>query len=105
VLRFAAYVADLIGQDRLGDVAWNAQEHKLFVDVTDVTHGDTVAHLLGLGPRSDHGRKDGTGFSCWTGKSGDVPVFLSAPLALGGLPHRRPWGWSADTSSDVKAAA
>jgi hypothetical protein len=106
VLRFAAYVAELIGEDRVGDVSWHTDTHKLYVDVSDTTHGETVAHLLGLEHRGDHTRKDGTtGFSCWTGKSGAVSVFLSAPLALGGLPERRPWGWSADTSSDVKAAA
>ena len=71
--------------------------------VTDTTHGETVAHLLGLDARSDHGDEDREGFSCWTGTSGHVPVFLSAPLALGGLPHRRPWDWS--TSADALTAA
>ncbi|PUB28592.1 hypothetical protein C8K30_1038 [Promicromonospora sp. AC04] len=108
-LRFAAYVADLIGDDRIEDIAWHidlgTQAKKLYVTVTDTTHGETIAHLLGLDPRSDLGRNDNTGFSCWTGTSGDVPVFLSAPLALGGLPRRRPYRWSEDTTADVKAVA
>jgi hypothetical protein len=107
-LRFAAYVAELVGDDRIEDIAWHidigTQSRKLFVTVTDTTHGETVAHLLGLEPRSDLVRNDETGFSCWTGKSGNVPVFLSAPLALGGTPRRRPYRWS-ETTPDVRAAA
>ncbi|GHH69524.1 hypothetical protein [Promicromonospora soli] len=106
VLRFAAYVAELIGDDRVGDVSWHADKPQLYVEVFDTAHGETVAHLLGLDPRSDHGpghRPEG--FSCWTGKSGLVPVFLRAPLALGGMPHRRPYRWSEDTADDAQAVA
>jgi hypothetical protein len=107
-LRFAAYVAELIGDDRVEGIAWHddssTKAKRLFVTVTDTTHGETVAHLLGLSARSDHGYEDREGFSVWTGTSGDVPVFLSAPLALGGLPHRRPYDWS-DTPANALAAA
>lgn len=107
ILRFAAYVADLIGNDRLGDVAWDVRAQKLFVDVTDTTHGETLAHLLGLDARFDHAEAFGMdGFSCWTGRSGLVEVFLKAPLALGGLPERRPRTWSASTDApSVRAVA
>ena len=104
-LRFAAYVAELVGDDRINAITWrvDADEHPtLFVTVTDTTHGETVAHLLGLPPRADHGHEDREGFSCWKGTSGNVPVFLSAPLALGGMPRRRPYRWSA---ADMKAVA
>lgn len=82
-LRFAAYVADLIGADRVGDVAWSTEDRMLFVRLTDPHHGETVARLLGLGRRWDHEpiEEDPEGFSCWTGKSGNVPVFLTAPVA------------------------
>lgn len=104
VLRFAAYVADLIGNDGIGDVAWDERTQKLFVDVTDATHGETAAHLLGLDARFDHGEAYGMdGFSSWTGRSGLVDVFLKAPLALGGLPERRPRDWP--TTPDVQAVA
>jgi hypothetical protein len=105
VLRFAAYVADLIGDDRLGDVAWDVKSQKLYIDVIDATHGETLAHLLGLDARYDHGPAFDMagGFSAWTGKSGLVEVFLKAPLALGGLPHRRPYQWA--PADDVTAAA
>jgi hypothetical protein len=103
-LRFAAYVAELIGDDRVGHVSWHTDKPKLFVEVTETIHGETVAHLLGLEPRTDLVRDDGRGFSCWEGKSGLVPVFLSAPLALGSTPERRPWDWSAATDA-VKAVA
>ena len=112
MLRFAAYVAELIGDDRIESISCHgrtpAGTKKLFVAVTDTTHGETVAHLLGLEPRTGLGREDSEGFSCWEGNSGNVPVFLSAPVALGGLPRRRPWDWSdlSDTNtSDVKAVA
>jgi hypothetical protein len=106
-LRFAAYVAELIGDDRVESIAWHGQTAtattKLFVTVTDTTHGETVAHLLGLEPRTDLADAGREGFSCWEGKSGDVPVFVSAPMALGGLPRPRPWDWS--TADDVTAVA
>lgn len=105
VLRFAAYLADLIGENRVGDVSWHADKPKLFMEVTDTTHGETVAHLLGLAPCMDLTRDDGRAFSCWTGRSGLVPVFLSAPLALGSLPEPRPWDWSPGTADANKAVA
>ena len=108
VLRFAAYVAELIGDDRVESIAWyddsSTKQKRLFVTVTDTTHGATVAHLLGLGERSDIRGDRLDGFSSWRGTSGNVPVFLSAPLALGGLPHRRPWDWS-DAHAVAQAAA
>lgn len=110
VLRFAAYVADLVGSDRVDSIAWHDDSStggmRLFVTVTDTTHGQTVAHLLGLDDRSDIASARDEGFSAWMGTSGNVPVFLSAPLALGGLPERRPYGWSETTSADdVRAVA
>lgn len=107
-LRFAAYVADLIGNDRITAITWRVEDQTtaaLYVTVTDTTHGQTVAHLLGLARRSDVARDQSEGFSAWKGTSGNVPVFLSAPLALGGLPQRRPWDWSeTTTANDVTAA-
>lgn len=89
VLRFAAYIADLIGCERLGHVAWDPRAQKLYVDVAEATHGETAAHLMGLGSREDYpAAYGGDPFSCWTGRSGAVDVFVKAPLALGGLPCR-----------------
>ncbi|MFD7308347.1 hypothetical protein [Promicromonospora sp. NPDC059942] len=115
-LRFAAYVAELVGDDRIVSVNWitdavRPSRKELYVTVTDTSHGETVAHLLGLGQRTDlephpnSGRSvRDEGFSSWSGTSGNVPVFLSAPLALGGLPHRRTYD-SSDAPDAVEAAA
>lgn len=107
-LRFAAYVAELVGDDRIDAITWRVdvgtQAKQLFVTVTDTTHGQTVAHLLGLSPRTDIKPDRGDGFSSWSGTSGNVPVFVSAPLALGGLPRRRPYEWS-EATADVRAVA
>jgi hypothetical protein len=90
VLRFAAYVAGLVGEDRVTRVLWQAKNERLAVQVSDAMHGDVLAHLLGLDARGDHGREDSEdSFSCWEGASGGVSVFLTAPLALGGLPQTR----------------
>ncbi|MCF4123224.1 hypothetical protein L1785_19830 [Antribacter sp. KLBMP9083] len=70
--------------------------------VTDATHGETIAHLLGLRPRTDAEHFAGRSRSYWSGWSGRVPVLVTAPLALGGLPARRPWAW---TAGDVRAVA
>lgn len=94
VLRFAAYVADLIGNDRLGDVSWDVEQQKLLVNVTEAAHGETVAHLLGLNARFDHGGAyDVDDFSFWGGRSGLVDVLIKAPLPLGRTPERRPHDW------------
>lgn len=114
-LRFAAYVAELVGDDRIVAVNWitdavRPSRKELYVTVTDTTHGETVAHLLGLGERHDlephpNGiRSSREGFSSWSGTSGNVPVFLSAPLALGGLPHRRTYDEFEAPSATRRAA-
>nr|BFF19933.1 hypothetical protein GCM10025730_34540 [Promicromonospora thailandica] len=83
---------------------------ELYVTVTDTTHGETVAHLLGLGQRHDlephanGSRISREGFSSWSGTSGNVPVFLSAPLALGGLPHRHSNDWAEAPPAARRAA-
>ncbi|MFD2794366.1 hypothetical protein ACFS27_12485 [Promicromonospora vindobonensis] len=118
-LRFAAYVAELVGDDRVESVNWIADSvrpasKRLYVTVTDTMHGETVAHLLGLDVREDleplpgYGGRSSRdeGFSSWSGTSGNVPVFLSAPLALGGLPHRPTYDdWSETAPSDGQGAA
>ncbi|MFI2361900.1 hypothetical protein [Promicromonospora sp. NPDC019610] len=114
-LRFAAYVAELVGDDRIVSVTWipdpvRPSRKELYVTVTDTTHGETVAHLLGLGQRTDlepspgGSRSSREGFSSWSGTSGNVPVFLSAPLALGGLPHRRTYDEVEAPSATRRAA-
>lgn len=91
VLRFAAYAVGLVGEDRVGDVAWHADVERLYVDVADARDGEVLAHVLGLDARADHWSDDGPGrsFSCWKGTSGGVSVFMRTPLALGGLPVER----------------
>ena len=104
VLRFAAYIADLIGSDRIEAVTWDAERPLLFVSVTETEHGETLARLLGLNARHDVREAIGStdGFSCWEGRSGLVEMFLKAPLAPGALPgrhaHKRPSFGSADTA-------
>lgn len=107
VLRFAAYVADLIGNDRLGDVTWDVEQQKLLVNVTEATHAEAVAHLLGLNMRFDRGEADKVNASSfWSGRSGLVNVLLKAPLPLGWNPGPRQHDWpsSADDGSVMAVA-
>lgn len=102
-LRFAAYVVDLIGSERVGHVSVDGT--KVHLIALDTLALEAAVHLLSLQtrrPRVDVEPQPSfpEGYSAWWGTSGPFDVHLSAPLALGALPKRAPRDWSA-----VQAAA
>lgn len=109
VLRLAAYVADLIGDDRIQGVSVYSTRN-LHVKVPDPFHAATLAGLMGLpGPRdlpamTSHEATGAGAHSCWEGQVRGVQVSVNSDLRPGALPARRPRDWPT-TADDVKAVA
>ena len=109
VLRVAAYVADLVGDDRVQGANIYSTRH-VYIKVPDPFHAETVAGLLGLTgpvdlPAMTAHEADGAGaHTSWDGQVLGVPVSVNSELRPGALPAPRPRGW-ATTADDVRAAA
>lgn len=108
VLRVAAFVADLTGDDRVQGVNVYSLGH-LYVTVPDPMQASDLAAQLDLTgptdvPATGDGEATGRGaHTYWEGSLEGVPVQVASDLRLGALPAPRPWGWSA--TADLKAAA
>ncbi|MGW2093263.1 hypothetical protein [Promicromonospora sukumoe] len=103
-LRFAAYVVDLIGSDRVEHVS--VAGTKLHLTTLDTLAVEAAVHLLGLTSMLSRDRVDiapddysPEGFTSWMGTSGAFHVHLTAPLALGGLPQPAPRDWPTDQAA------
>jgi hypothetical protein len=109
ILRVAAYVADLVGDDRIDGVNIYSTRH-VYLKVPDPFHAATVAGLLGLtGPHdlpalpADEATGAGA-HSSWEGHIQGVPVSVTSALRPGALPAPRPRDWPT-SADDLTAVA
>jgi hypothetical protein len=109
VLRLAAYVADLIGNDRVHGVTVYSTRH-LNVELPDPFHAATLAGLLNLDGPTDlpamttDGETGPGAHSYWDGHVQGVGVTVNTALRPGALPARCPRHWPT-TADDVRTAA
>ncbi|MGI5190381.1 hypothetical protein ACQEVI_19760 [Promicromonospora sp. CA-289599] len=108
VLRVAAFVADLTGDNRVQGVNVYSLGH-LYVTVPDPMQASDLADRLDLTgptdvPATGDGEATGRGaHTYWEGSLDGVTVQVASDLRLGALPALRPWGWSAP--ADLQAVA
>lgn len=105
ILRVAAHVVDLIGDERIKAVSMLLLD-RVSVRVPDPFHAETAAHLLGLDVLEDFAGDEATGAGAhtqWSGRVRGARVEVWSDLRPGALPAPRPWDWP--VLADVTAEA